>query len=260
MLPPATIVLYEHVILSIVLLPVLWTNRGEWRALGRREWAAIIGIAWGGSALATVAFTQAIRLGNPTSAVLLQKSQPLFAAVLAAALLDERLGRRYWTYLAVGLFAAYLVSFGDRDLRTPFAEPAPTEAALLALTAALLWGSSTVFGRYVSPKLSFTTLTALRIVVALPLLVALAGRSAPSAEHWPPLLALALLPGLAALLIYYRGLRGTPASLAAIAELAFPATAVLLNWIFLDARVTVVQLIGFAMLWGVIGHAQRARA
>ena len=66
------------------------------------------------------------------------------------------------------------------------------------------------------------------------------------------LLALALIPGLAALLIYYRGLRQTPASRAAVAELSFPATAALLNWTLLGASVSPAQIAGFALLWAAI--------
>ena len=55
----------------------------------------------------------------------------------------------------------------------------------------------------------------------------------------------------------YRGLRHTRASLAAVAELSFPATATLLHWIFLGARISIVQLVGFALLWGVILHLEK---
>jgi drug/metabolite transporter (DMT)-like permease len=63
---------------------------------------------------------------------------------------------------------------------------------------------------------------------------------------------LALIPGLLALLLYYRGLTGTRASYATLAELAFPATAVVLNWIFLGVGVTANQVLGFVLLWGAV--------
>jgi drug/metabolite transporter (DMT)-like permease len=66
------------------------------------------------------------------------------------------------------------------------------------------------------------------------------------------LVTMALIPGLAALLIYYRGLRTTRASLAAVAELTFPATAALLNWTVLGEGVTFVQIAAFAWLWAAI--------
>ncbi len=259
------VVFYEHLILSVLLLAVCLATREQWRRLRVREWAAVLGIAWGGSALGTLCFTEAIKIGNPTTAVLLQKLQPLFAVLFATRLLGERLRRRHWLYLALAMAGAYLVSFGNRGLRAPVGaeDGAHASAALLAVAAAALWAGSTVLGRYLMPRLSFAALTALRVVGALPLLllfVLLAG-SAPrpvlGMRQLAALLWLALVPGLIALLLYYRGLRHTPASLAAIAELCFPATATLLNWAFLGSRITPVQLAGFALLWGVIVQMQR---
>lgn len=253
----ARIVLAEHLILTALLVPVLWRERRFVRRLGRLGWAAVLGISWGGSALGTVLFTEAIRGGNPTTAVLLQKTQPLFAALLAHALLREPLGRRFWVYLGLAVAGAYLVGFGAQ---LPVAALAQARAvpAVLALAAAALWGGSTVLGRFALETLSFPALTALRIVLATPLLLAAAALRSTPAPVFPgarvimPLVLLALVPGLLALLLYYRGLRRARASLAAIAELSFPAVAALLNWVFLGARVTPVQAAGFVLLWGVI--------
>ena len=252
----AQIVLGEHLILTAVLAPVLWISRSEWRKLGPLEWAAVLGVAWGGSALGTVCFTKAIAMGNPTTAVLLQKTQPLAAVLLARVLLGEALGRRFWMYLAAAIFAAWVVSFG---LEIPGGAAAARMApALLAVSAAALWGSLTVLSRFALGRLSFHALTALRIIVATPLLVGLAWFNWGPAGAFPEprellsLALLALVPGLVALLIYYRGLSGTTASRAAVAELSFPAVAAILNRVFLGATLSIAQLAGFALLWGVI--------
>jgi drug/metabolite transporter (DMT)-like permease len=68
---------------------------------------------------------------------------------------------------------------------------------------------------------------------------------------------LALVPGLAALLLYYRGLVHTPASVATFAELAFPATALVVNYVWLGASVSATQLAGFAVLWATIALLHR---
>ncbi len=252
----AQIVLFEHVILAAALLPVCWQTREQWMPLRRPQWAAILGIAWGGSALGTVCFTEAIKLGNPTTAVFLQKTQPLLAALLARALLRESLGRRFWFCLALAMVAAYLISFGDQLEAPPWTE-ARGPAAALALGAAALWGASTVLGRFALHSVPFVTLTALRLVGATPFLLVVAWLSAgrppqPQAGQAFSLLLMAFFPGLLALLVYYRGLSRARASRAAIAELAYPATATLLNWAFLGARVGAVQLAGFVLLWAVI--------
>ena len=106
--------------------------------------------------------------------------------------------------------------------------------------------------------------TALRLAVALPLLLLLAWLRplvwpAMDARQALSLLALALVPGLAALLLYYRGLRQTKASLAAVAELSFPATAALLNWVVLGMGVTAAQIAGFVLLWLAILSINRGR-
>jgi drug/metabolite transporter (DMT)-like permease len=246
------IVFMEHLILTVILLPLWWRT---FRTLTRIQWAAVLGIAWGGSALGTLLFTEAIRIGNPTTAVLLQKTQPIFVVLLAKVLLGERLSGRSWMWLGVALIAAYLVSFGAMPPGELIHHAPP--ATLLALGAAALWGGSTVLGRFALQDISFQSLTSLRIVGAMPLLALLAW---VQPNPWPALLpkqilsllAMALVPGLAALLIYYRGLRNTRASLAAVAELSFPATAALLNWTVLGASVSFVQIAGFAGLWAAI--------
>lgn len=243
------IVLIEHLIVTLILLPLWWR---ACRGLSAAQWAAVLGIAWGGSALGTLLFTEAIRTGNPTTAVLLQKTQPIFAIIMAKMALGERLDKRQWMWLAVALVAAYLVSFGTTPPADLLRHAPP--AALLALAAAALWGGSTVLGRFALEGIPFQALTSLRIVTATPLLVLLAWLRphpwpAPSLPQALSLLALALVPGLGALLIYYRGLRHTRASLAAVAELSFPATAALLNWVFLGAGVSAPQIAGFALLW-----------
>ncbi len=253
--PSARIVLLEHLVLTAALLPTLWRRKGEWRKLRGRQWAAVIGIAWGGSALGTLCFTEAIRRGNPTVAVLLQKSQPIFAAVLARAMLLEPLGWRYWVRLAVAVGGVYLLTFGNAPL-APWTQHERLAPSLLALGAAALWGASTVLGRFTLESVSFPALTALRIVAATPLLALMAvgapATSEASLRQWLTLLLLALVPGLLALLAYYRGLGRARAARAAIAELSFPATATALNWTVLGFEVSAVQLIGFATLCAAI--------
>ena len=55
-----------------------------------------------------------------------------------------------------------------------------------------------------------------------------------------------------ALLLYYRGLRTTPAPVATFAELAFPATALVVNYLYLDATIDFWQFVGLVVLWGTI--------
>jgi drug/metabolite transporter (DMT)-like permease len=253
-LSPVTIVYLEHCILSIVVLPAIISSRRKIIGLSPKEWVCLIFIALGGSVAATSLFTFSIKHGNPSVTVLLQKTQPLFTLLLARWFLQERPGAWFWRLLPPSLCGAYLVSV--RDWQSGFAiNPDEPLSLIAALGAAAFWGASTVFGRYLIARLPVIVLTGLRFVVALPALVVLFWLQHPDQKSLPAdlsagvsLTAMALVPGLAALLFYYAGLRSTKASLASIGELAFPVTAVITNWFLLDIRLTLSQLFGGIIL------------
>jgi drug/metabolite transporter (DMT)-like permease len=263
MSPPA-IVLSEHLVLLLYSVPAVALGWRIFPRLGVSQWIALLVIAWGGSALATLLFTAAFALGNPTVVILLQKTQPLFAIVLAHILLQERLRWAYWPCFVVAVLGAYLISFDG--LVEPFEAlgSAQAQTAALTLGAAMLWGSSTALGRFVLKDVPFHTLTGARLLLALPFLWVIAltqgslGKVGTGLAAEPArVVLLALIPGLLGLLLYYRGLSGTKASYATLAEISFPASAVALNWIFLGVGLSANQILGFALLWAailVLGH------
>jgi drug/metabolite transporter (DMT)-like permease len=255
---PSQIVLLEHLVLLPYSVPAVVLGWRYFRGLGAAQWVALFVIGWGGSAIATLLFTTAFAIGNPTVVILLQKTQPLFAVALAGILLRERLGWAYWPCFAVAMVGTYMISFGNLGA---FAALGSTEllTAALALGAAILWGSSTVLGRLVLKDVPFYALTGARLLLAAPLLAGIVvaqgsvgGLGAGFASEPGRIILLALIPGLLGLLLYYRGLAGTRASYATLAELAFPATAVVLNWTFLGVGLSANQVIGFVLLWGAV--------
>ena len=124
--------LYEHVILTAVVAPYLIPRWRSLRRLDRGGWLAAFGVAWGGSALATLAFTTAFEYGNPDVVVLLQKTQPLWAIAAAAVVMRERPLRALGWFLAPALVGTYLLSFGTMAPADAFTG-AQGRAALLAL-------------------------------------------------------------------------------------------------------------------------------
>ncbi|WP_409344089.1 DMT family transporter [Paenibacillus sp. MBLB4367] len=257
-LTSAQIVLLEHLLLMLYAVPVLWLYRAELRGLKLRYAGALLFISWGGSAIATILFTNAFAQGNPNAVLLLQKLQPLFAILAARLVLKETLPGRFLPLLALALGGTYLLTFGWSAPIGHFGEIAGT-GALLSVGAAALWGGSTVMGRLLVDRMRFETVTALRFTLALPLLFAMtwtegaAWQQPQLSAEWSgiavSLLAQAFLPGLFSLLLYYRGLSNTKASVATLAELSFPMVGVLLNWLVFHQTVTLAQLLGFVLIW-----------
>ena len=258
MSPPA-IVLSEHLVLLLYSVPAVALGWRFFRGFRTSQWIALLVIAWGGSALATLLFTAAFAAGNPTSVILLQKTQPLFAIALAHILLQERLRWVYWPCFVVAVLGAYLISFDGLVEPLEALGSTQAQAAALTLGAAILWGSSTALGRFILKDVPFHTLTGARLLLALPVLLAivlmqgsLGEMGAGFAAEPARVVLLALVPGLLGLLLYYRGLSSTKASYATLAELSFPASAVALNWIFLGVAISANQALGFVLLWGAI--------
>ena len=108
-------------------------------------------------------------------------------------------------------------------------------------------------GRAASAELRFRDLVALRFAVGLVTLAVLAAfTSTPLAvppSTLPSIAALALLPGLAAMVLYYLALGRTPASRATLAELAFPLTAALVGVAAFGARPSPTQWLGWRSSW-----------
>ena len=263
------LVLLEHVILTACSVPLLWLARDQIRRLSRRQWAAIAAIGIGASGLATVLFTISFGYGHFIETLLLQKTQPLIAILLASIWLRERLAPAAWTMVPVALIGAYLIAIPDPFRPQDGLADFHVAAALFALGASALWGAATVFGRYALADVSFTALTGLRFTTALPALAAVlwveggfAAFTTYRPEDAPLYLGLALLPGMLAMLLYYRGLASTPAAMATLAELAFPITGVLVNVFLVTPRqsITPLQVAGIVILWAALAVLDRLNA
>ena len=251
-LPAATVVFWEHLIAVVVLLPLVPSAVRAFRAAPTRDRVALLVIGAGSSALATALFTAAFATGDALTPLVLQKLQPLVVVIAAAALLGERVRAGYWLFAVPALVGAWLVAFPD-----PLAvQVRELGAAGLAIGAAVLWGFGTVLGRMVGVRTAPRDVTVLRFLVGLPasaVIVAVQGAPlAVSPGQLGPLALLALVPGLLALVLYYVGLRDTPAARATLAELAFPATATVLGIAFLGVSPSPTQWIGLLVVVAAI--------
>ncbi len=250
----AAVVTVEHLLALGFVVPLLYRYRREVQSLTAGEWAGVAFVGAGASALATLAFTASFSYASPSVAILLQKLQPIATFLLAAWVLHERLPRWFWALSAVALGGAYLVSFPEL-LPSLSVYRGGSTGPLLALMAAALWGTATVVGRRLLAKLPPDLVTALRFAAALPVLFAVLAFQGNLGElgnlttaDLLRFVAILIGPGFGALFLYYRGLVATPASLATVLELAWPLSAVVINWLVLGQALLPVQLVGGAVL------------
>jgi drug/metabolite transporter (DMT)-like permease len=257
-LSATSIVLLEHAVVVVALLPfMLLKRRRELFAFSRRQWLSLALIGAGASGIATVWFTASFRYTNPSVAILLQKLQPILVILMAYRFLGERPTPKFFAWSSLALVSAVLLSFPEIGFGQSLSGmELKSIGALYALGAASIWATATVAGRAVLMSADFLVLTFWRFffgLVALSLIFVAEGEP----MNWPsllepqmvwPLLYMSFVPGLAAMLAYYAGLKRTPASVATIAELLFPVSAVVLNALVLDLSLEPLQIFAGALL------------
>lgn len=255
-LPPITIVFLEHII-GLVLIAPFFIRAFKKEKLAKNEWWAIGLVSLLSGVLGTLFFTTALaKVGFIAFSVVffVQKLQPIFTVATASIVLKEKVSKQYLLWAGLALVAGYFVTFPGGVIN--FAEGKDhLMAALFAFLAAVAWGSSTAFSRYTLLGHSNTFITGMRFLITAPLAligVFLLSSSSSLAQVTPGqygyLFAIALSTGLVALWIYYKGLKKTPASVSAIVELAFPVTAVFIDYFLYDTTLAWSQYVAVAVL------------
>ncbi len=254
-MPPATIVFYEHLIGVVLIAPFLWRAWKE-EELNTTEWASLGIVALLSGVLGTLFFTTALLKVNFISfsvVFLLQKLQPIFTVITAYLVLREGVTQKYLAWAAVALLAGFFVTFPGGVI--DFSQGEVVTAAAFAFLAAVCWGSSTAFSRYTLIGHSNTLVTGLRFLLTVPLafgfvigLGDLSSLGTLTFTQFFILLAIALTTGMAALWIYYYGLKSTPARISAIVELTFPLTAILVDYFLYGTTLSLSQYLAAAVL------------
>jgi len=269
-LPPATLVMLEHMIGVLIALPLLPQVWPEYKKMTKKDWLVILIITIFASVLGTIFYTAALAKVNYISysaVVLLQQTQPIFAIALAAFLLKEKFTKRYSFLAVIGLIAAYFLAFPQFKPQLT-GQTTELTAALLAMGAAIFWGSGTVLGKLILKTLSFKAAAILRFSLAIPLAYLaslLLGQTYPlsavTSTQWLYLLGIALSSGMVAFLIYYKGLKHTQAKVATFAELTWPVSAALIGYFFFKDRLTSIQMLaGLVLLADILALSLSTKA
>ncbi|MHA1992646.1 MAG: DMT family transporter [Candidatus Hodarchaeales archaeon] len=276
------VTLVEHLFGVLILLPIILILRGKNRIINilkgfdKRDWISVIFISFGGSALGLFFFLISFGLGNPTIAILLQKSQPLITLIFAWFIIKERPDKAFWIALVIAIFGIALLALPDIIGSSQTFDVNALIAITCSLIAATLWGGSTVFGRILTKNVDYWDLTLFRYVGGFSFLVIFNllifaytpenfnlltaniqvfgsdGNVLNFGWEWLGIITIMysaiFTGGIIPLAIYYYGLKRSKASIAGLAELAFPVLAVFVNFIFLGFGLTEIQIVGAIIL------------
>lgn len=276
----AFLTLIEHLIGVFILGPILLGLRGFKRFkkvikyFTTLDWVSVVFISFGGSALGLFFFLIAFGLGNPTVAILLQKVQPIMTLVFAILILKERPTKEFYISLAFSLIGVILISFPDIKASNQPINVLALVAVICSLLAATFWGGSTVFGRVLTKKVDYWDLTLIRYIGGSVFLIVFNGALLTYNQTYLSFLgqvvtvfptigwnwtvyvgliyAAIFTGGILPLTLYYFGLKRSKASVAGLAELAFPLLAIFINYYFLGFGLTLIQIIGAVILLATV--------
>jgi drug/metabolite transporter (DMT)-like permease len=256
-LPVPLVVLIESSIVAVLLTPIFIKKFSSLKHLKRKDWLAFLGVALLGGAIGTMAITKAlfyVNFVNLSVVILLQKLQPVFAISLATIFLKEKLPKEFFLWAALAIVGAYFMTFGFSAPNFSTGDKT-TIAALFALLAAFSFSSSTVLSKRALRNVDFGMGTYLRFLFASIIMMIIATTTGDifsvtevSTKQIIIFLIIAFTTGGAAIFLYYYGLKRISASVASICELAFPLTAVVLEYVVHGNILSPVQWIGAAVL------------
>jgi drug/metabolite transporter (DMT)-like permease len=249
--------------LLLVMMTSLWLKlQGQslW-AFSRRDIPSLLIIGGLGQAIGTLAFTQAFTYMNPTLVILLQKLQPIVAISLSALILKERIHSGYILCAVLALMGSCLIVAEDIAAFWSAGVWHYSDQLLvrlvgygLALLAVLSWGASTVFGK----RLALTGYSSGQImhgrfvfgfIVLLPFLFwQMPFAQNPTSLSIAKIVLMVLISGVLGMLFYYQGLKRVQSKQSALAEMAFPVMAGIINWVVLDIALTTTQIVGGLLL------------
>lgn len=274
------VVTIEHIIGALIITPFILFRRGRshlisvLRQLNKNEWISL-GFISLGSGLGLYFFLISFGMGNPSVAILIQKTQPVITLFVAMIILKERPTKFYYVAVTFALLGVYLIAIEDILNATAF----EFYAALCSLIAAIFWGSNTTFGRLLTAKTDYWDLTAFRyiggsiilIFFLIPQILYIIAYTPDNLDFlgtvyttFPELFKIPMwgitcilyatifTGGIIPLALYYYGLRWSKASVAGLAELAFPLLAIFVNFFTLGFGLSGTQILGAIILFGVV--------
>jgi drug/metabolite transporter (DMT)-like permease len=238
-LPVTLVVFLESTIVAILLTPIFLKRLPDLKNLSKGDWAAFIGVALLGGAIGTMAITKAlffVNFVNLSIVILIQKLQPVFAIIFALLLLQEKPKRVFYLWASLAIAGAYLLTFGHQKPVISATDKTGI-AALYAIIAAISFAASTVLSKRALRNIDYQmgtyirfSLTALFMLMMVSLNGNLLHVSEVSEPQWIIFMIIAFTSGGTAIFLYYYGLKEISASVATICELAFPLTAVILEY------------------------------
>jgi drug/metabolite transporter (DMT)-like permease len=227
------------------LVYVFLTNRGSLK-VSRKQFSVLVYIALAGTIVADLLYLYALGEIAVVNAVLIGHMQPIFVVLIGYFLLKEdRLTRYDYLGILVMIVAGLFVT-----TKTPanlFAMRLGAVGDLLVLVATAAWATTGIAMRKHLRQLNAGVVAFYRFSIASLILVLYLSLTSGVVLSSVYQVLLGLTVGVGTIL-YYEGLKRIKAAQVSALELSTPLFAALLSFLILKELVTMMQILGIALL------------
>ncbi|WP_224449620.1 DMT family transporter [Haloprofundus salilacus] len=262
---PSLVKAFYRVLFTFALVaPVaVARNGGDFARIGRRD-LFFAGVSGAALALHFASWFESLNWTSVAASVTLVQAQPLFVAVGAWALLDERVTGRTLVGIGIALVGMVVMSLGDFLTGAAVVGTDPLYGNALAVVGAVTAAGYVLAGRSLRQRVAlFPYVTVVYGVCAVVLLVLTVARGLPlfdyPAREWLLFAAMALGPGLFGHTVINWALAHLESSVVSVSLLGEPVGSTLLALVLLSQVPTPATLAGGAVVLGGIYVTASAR-
>ncbi len=251
------VVFMLHLIPALLLSPFFgnyWRGFFDYKL---RDIMSLLALSLFGGALGTISIVKAlflVRFDHLSVIVILQKLQPLFAIILAMIFLKEKPNKKFWSWALLAILAGYFLTF-EFHLPNFSKQGNLIQASLYSLLAAFSFGAGTVFSKKSLSSLNFKEVTYFRYfftALMVGIFVVLTGRGihfqAVTKLNWIYFFVISLTAGAGSIFLYNYGLKRVKAIVSTIAELLFPISSVVFDYLINGNKLSTIQMISAGLM------------
>jgi drug/metabolite transporter (DMT)-like permease len=239
-----TIAFFRVLFASVTLLPVVLLTRKRQVVSAARSWRTMLALGFL-LALGWALLFSSMKLIAIANAVLLNYTAPIFVALLAPLLLNERLEKSTLIALAISIAGIVLISH-QQNTQTSTVDDLSLLGVVLGLLAGLAYAgfiivSKRALSRFSSQVVAFYSYSVASVFL-LPF--AIGADLSPDLAPWLLLLVLGIFNTALAVTLYLKGLAMVKAQKAVVLTYLEPASAAVFGFVFLAQQPTPLMLVG----------------
>ncbi|MWC29718.1 DMT family transporter [Paenibacillus sp. MMS18-CY102] len=247
----AVIAMYRLYLTNLLMLPLVWRYRHEWKGLTARHWRrlALSGIML---ALHFLLWMASLRLTTVASSTVILTLEPVFVMIGSFLLFKAKVNRMMVWGISIAMFGSIVI--GSSDLRV---SGDALIGDVLSLLGALAVAVHMMFGKHLRKDMSaFVYNFSVFFFAASSLAIYNVAKGNPfggySASEWGNFLLLAIVPTLFGHYLFNWLLKYMNAAAVSMSVLGEPVIASVLAWLLLKESLTAYQLAaGLFILFGV---------